>query len=104
MAKEQKCKDCEKNEKRIGVLESELAELKTYTQKLVAALEKSRRGGKRQAAPFRKEKQEKTEPKKPGRKPGEDHGDHAHRSIPATIDERYDVPLPKGRGKNNFGV
>ena len=86
MAKEGKCENCERNEKRIGVLESELADLKTYTQKLVAALEKSRRGGKRQAAPFRKEKQEPTEPRKPGRKSGEDHGDHAHRKIPATID------------------
>jgi len=96
MAKrKRKCKNCEKLEQRIAAIESELDELKTYTQKLVAALEKSRRGGKRQAAPFRKEKEEDSEPQKPGRKSGEDHGEHAHRNVPETIDEYYEVPLPK---------
>ena len=95
MAKKPKCKDCEKHEKRIAALELEVSELKTYVQKLVCALEESRRGGKRQAAPFRKEKKEKTEPKKPGRKSGEAHGEHAHRGVPETIDENYEVPLPK---------
>ena len=60
MAKESsKCEDCELLKDRIGILESELSELKSYTQKLVVALEESRRGGKRQAAPFRKGQKEK---------------------------------------------
>ena len=93
------CEQCKEHELRIESLESELSELKAYTEKLALALEKSRRGGKRQAAPFRKDKKvELTEPRKPGRKSGKDHGDHARRSIPESIDERYEVPLPKQCG------
>jgi hypothetical protein len=63
---------------------------------LTAALEEARRGGKRQAAPFRKRDEPVDEPKRPGRKKGRRHGPHAHREAipPARIDEHYDVPLP----------
>ncbi|EKK03338.1 hypothetical protein RBSH_01397, partial [Rhodopirellula baltica SH28] len=59
---------------------------------LTARLEKVEREGKRQAAPFRKKR--KADPKKPGRKSGEDHGKHHRRAVPKQIDETYDVPLP----------
>lgn len=59
---------------------------------LTARLEKVEREGKRQAAPFRKKR--KADPKKPGRKSGGDHGRHHRRSVPETIDETYNVPLP----------
>ena len=46
------CPDCE-------LLRQEVAELKAIVKKLVAALEESRRSGKRQAAPFRKKSKKK---------------------------------------------
>lgn len=60
---------------------------------LESQLEQTRREGKRQAAPFRKTL--KSNPRKPGRKSGDDHGKHHRRSIPETINETFDVPLPK---------
>ena len=83
------CSRCLELERRIAALEEQVA-------KLTAALEEARRAGKRQAAPFRK-KQRVAKPKKPGRKTGDEHGKHAHRTAPAPeeIDETYDAPLPE---------
>lgn len=61
-------------------------------EKLTERLEKVECAGKRQAAPFRK--QRKADPQKLGRKSGEDHGRHHRRAVPEKIDETYDVPLP----------
>jgi len=89
------CERCKKLEARVARLESEVESLKAYASKLLAALEESRRSGKRQAAPFRKNPKEQKAPKKPGRKSGDDHGNHAHRLAPKSIDETYHVELPK---------
>ena len=77
-----------KNEKRISELESKV-------KQLTELLEKSQRAGKRQAAPFRKKK--KKDPKKPGRKKGDDYGKQAFREAPSPneVTERFEVPLPK---------
>jgi transposase len=64
----------------------------TQIKLLEQRLEKVEREGKRQAAPFRKKR--KADPKKPGRKSGDDHGKHHRRAVPEKIDETYDVPLP----------
>jgi len=61
---------------------------------LEAALEAARRAGKRQAAPFSKGPP-KSDPKPPGRKPGDAYGRHAHREPPAASDEEHEVPLPQ---------
>ncbi|MEM1227632.1 MAG: hypothetical protein AAGJ40_18180 [Planctomycetota bacterium] len=61
-------------------------------ERLTARLEKVEREGKRHVAPFRKKR--KADSKKPGRRCGEDHGEHYRRAMPAKIDETYDVPLP----------
>jgi transposase len=84
----QTCPECER-------LRQEVAVLKRQVEKLAAALEEAQRAGKRQAAPFRKG-QAKKQPKRPGRKAGESHGQHVHRTPPKTdeIDETHDVPLP----------
>ena len=83
------CPDCE-------LLRQEVAELKAIVKKLIAALEESRRSGKRQAAPFRK-KSKKKNPKKSGRKSGAAHGKHSHRKRidDEDVDEIVDAPLPK---------
>jgi len=77
-------------------LEREVAKLREQLARLEALFEKAQRSGKRQAAPFRKNKKN-APPKKPGRKPGDEHGHHAHRSIPDPdqIDEHYVAPLPE---------
>jgi len=69
-------------QQRIVALECQVAELK-------ATLEQAQRAGKRQAAPFRRRKR-KTNPKKPGRKPGHP---AAHRPVPAHVDVEVEVPL-----------
>jgi transposase len=85
----EECARCVELGRRIVALEEQVAGLST-------ALEEARRAGKRQAAPFRK-KRPVAEPKKPGRKPGDAHGKHAHRAAPTPdeVDETYDAPLPE---------
>lgn len=68
--------------------------LEAENAKLRRALEKARRAGKRQAAPFSKGSP-KPNPKRPGRKPGKAYGKRASRPIPKHVDETYDVPLPQ---------
>lgn len=61
---------------------------------LEEGLGEARRAGKRQAAPFSKGAP-KPEPKRPGRKPGDGHGRHGHRSVPAGPPDRdLAAPLP----------
>ena len=59
-------------------LKSQLKERDARIAKLESVLEESRRAGKRQAAPFSKDKP-KRDPKKPGRKPGSKYGRQAVR-------------------------
>jgi transposase len=80
------CPGCAERDRRISDLE---ARVKSLEQKLEAAL----RSGKRQAAPFSKGPP-KSDPKRPGRKAGEDYGTHFRRSIPPIIDEVHQAPLP----------
>ena len=92
-----RCRELEQHyEKRIAELERRIALLEEQNKKLIDLLEKSQRAGKRQAAPFRKEKK-KTEPKRPGRKKGDDYGKQAFRTAPPPekITETYEAPLPK---------
>ena len=58
-------------------------------------LEEAQRATKRQAAPFSKG-EPKADPKKPGRKAGQEHGRHGHRAPPEPdqIDEVYEAVLP----------
>jgi len=78
----------QQQQRQIETLTAELARLQ-------AALDEARRAGKRQAAPFRKGTP-KPNPKRPGRKAGDQHGVHAHRSAPPPeqIHEVLEAPLP----------
>jgi transposase len=80
---------------RVDELEGMVRALQEQVQVLTAALEEAWRAGKRQAAPFRKSRRVE-EPKKPGRKPGEQYGKHGRRTPPenASLDEQHDAPLP----------
>lgn len=67
-------------------------------------LEELERSAKRQAAPFSKGPP-KPNPQKPGRKKGEEHGQHGHRPPPppAQVDEVLDAPLPNKCPDANCG-
>lgn len=71
-----------------------IARLEARVAQLEGLLEKAARAGKRQAAPFSKGSP-KENPKKPGRKSGDEYGVKAHRPRPEQRpDEVFDVPLP----------
>ena len=73
----------------IEALQAEVARLR-------AELDEARRAAKRQAAPFRKNQGPRPDPKRPGRKSGEQHGPHGHRPPPPPeqIDEVLEARLP----------
>src|SRR5437016_2582383 len=75
-------------------LHRRIVELERRVAELEGEVECLREQGKRQAAPFRKHEEPTKRPRKPGRKKGKRHGQHAHRKPPPRIDEKYDVPLP----------
>ena len=85
---------------RIAALEVQVAGLIAVVAERdvrIAELEKllsdSRRGGKRQAAPFSKGDPV-DDPRRPGRKAGKAHGRHAHRDVPPDTQRIFDVVLP----------
>jgi len=83
-----RCPNCTRLERRIAELEQRVAQLEQL-------LEKATRAQKRQAAPFSKGTP-KEDPKKPGRKSGDQYGPKAHRLLPEQKpDEIIDVPLPR---------
>jgi transposase len=83
-----RCSNCARLQRRIAELEQRVALLERL-------LENVTRAQKRQAAPFSKGSP-KNDPKKPGRKSGQDYGPKAHRPVPdQQPDEIIDVPLPE---------
>src|SRR5947209_14028814 len=82
------CPGCHALQRRVADLEAQL-------ERLTRLLDQQQRAGKRQAAPFAKGPPA-AQPKKPGRKPGDDYGTKAHRPSPAPeqITETYEAPLP----------
>lgn len=76
------CSGCAERDRRIAELEARMG-----------ALEQRARAAKRQAAPFSKGPP-KANPKRPGRKPGDEYGTKARRAIPDRIDEVHEAPLP----------
>jgi transposase len=74
-------------------LRKELEKTKSEIERLRKELEEALRSLKRQAAPFSRRKP-KTNPKPPGRKPGEGYGKQENRPVPERVDEEIPVPLP----------
>jgi transposase len=66
--------------------------LRARIGRLEGELEEARRAGKRQAAPFSRGEPE-SEPRRPGRRSGDEHGRHGHREPPGEVDEELDAPL-----------
>ncbi len=66
--------------------------LQARVAKLEGQLEEARRAGKRQAAPFSRGEPG-AAPGRPGRRSGDEHGEHGHREPPGEVDEELDAPL-----------
>jgi transposase len=75
-------------------VERENVRLQEKVTRLSEALERARRSGKRQAAPFSKG-EPKRKPARPGRRAGKDHGPSSWRPAPEQVDELVEVPLPE---------
>jgi len=76
-----------------AALKAEVQQLRADVERLQRLLEEALRSGKRQAAPFSRQKP-KASPNKPGRKPGESYGRRCRRPIPPSVDEVVEVPVP----------
>ncbi len=83
------CAGCLARDRIIAQLQAQVAALEARLTKLEAAA----RGAKRQAAPFSKGSPS-ADPKKPGRKAGEEYGTHHRRPEPPRIDQVHQAPLP----------
>src|SRR3984893_392281 len=81
-------------EQRIEQQRREIERLRQEVERLRKELEAALRASKRQAAPHSRGAP-KHNPKRPGRKAGRRDGRQACRPIPARVDERIVVPLPK---------
>ena len=75
-------------------LRKEIDRLKRESERLRRELESALRASKRQAAPHSRG-EAKSNPKRPGRKPGRGYGRQACRPVPSRVDERIAVPLPE---------
>jgi transposase len=75
-------------------LEDENARLREENTRLQKELETARRAAKRQAAPFSRG-QRKNPPKSPGRKAGQQYGEHRRRPVPDHVDEQIAVAAPE---------
>jgi transposase len=94
-ARGQRCRSCRRLEAELAQRTKEIEKLKTENASLRAKLEEARRAGKRQAAPFSKEKPTPaSERRRSGRRSGADHGRHAHRQAPEVPDEEFTASLP----------
>jgi len=86
--------------RRIGRLERDKAKLleerdhwKRRSEHLEKELEAARRAGKRQAAPFAKDRPQGSG-RPPGRRAGAEYGTQGRRRVPTTVDETYEAPVP----------
>jgi transposase len=81
-----RCAGCDQRDRRIAKLEAE-------NQRLRQELEKGQSDGRRQAHPFRRDKGNPDQPKKPGRRKGHK-ADLRPVPTPGQIDRVIDVPMP----------
>ena len=79
--------------RRLEERERQIASLTRQIEDLKKQVEELRRRGKRQAAPFSKGKPSE-DPKRPGRKAGEQYGQQATRARPERADETIEVDCP----------
>jgi transposase len=87
------CPGCAAAAKKIAELEARNASQARKITELEQTIETLSRAGKRQAAPFARGLP-KTDPKRPGRKAGEEYGTKAFRAVPPVIGEVHEAPLP----------
>jgi transposase len=79
--------------RRVAEQERQITSLKRQVEELKNLVEELRRRGKRQAAPFSKGEPSE-DPKRPGRKAGDQYGQQATRALPERVDETIEVECP----------
>jgi transposase len=87
-------RELDRAQQEIERLRKEVDRLKQESDRLRRELDAALRASKRQAAPHSRGEL-KSNPKRPGRKPGRGYGRRACRPIPTRIDEQIAVPFPK---------
>lgn len=89
------CPGCAGRDRQISQLQGQNTRLQRRIEQLEGRIEQLSRSAKRQAAPFSRGAP-KADPKRPGRKSGEDYGTKAFRAAlpPEVIDEVHEAPLP----------
>jgi transposase len=80
------CPGCAERDRRIARLEAQVKQLQQHVEALS-------RSARRQAAPFSRGLP-RVDPKRPGRKSGDDYGTKAFGAVPPVIDEIHQAPLP----------
>ena len=86
-------RELERSERERVRLERERDRLRRENERLQRELDLARRAGKRQAAPFSKGPPT-PQPRRAGRRRGQHHGRHGHRSVPPRVDVVTAVPVP----------
>ena len=85
--------DAKRLERKNDRLQRENDGLKQQIERLRQQLDEARRAGRRQAAPFAKDRPQ-GRGRCPGRKPGAKYGRHGCRPRPARVDETHAAPVP----------
>lgn len=88
------CRGCQARDRLITQLQAQVTSLQLRVAQLEDQFAAASRAAKRQAAPFSKGPP-KQNPKRPGRKAGDNYGTKAFRAPPPVIDEVHEAPLPK---------
>lgn len=83
----------ESTTEKLAELERKIEALERENERLRRLLEEALRAGKRQAAPFSRQRP-KADPQKPGRKAGKQYGRRYRRPFPKRVDQIIEVPLP----------
>lgn len=93
MERESNSETLSRLERENEALKREIEAMKEETERLRRLLEEALRAGKRQAAPFSRQKP-KGAAQRPGRKSGRKYGRRYRRPVPNQVDEVVEVPLP----------
>ena len=83
----------DKLEAQVDAQAATIASQAAVIKQQAAKIARLTRSGKRQAAPFSKGKP-KVDPKRPGRKPGDDYGTQAQKNVPECVDRTTQVECP----------
>ena len=86
-------RDAKRQQRKNERLQRQVDRLKQQVERLKRQLDEARRAGRRQAAPFAKDRPQ-GRGGRPGRRAGSEYGRHGCRPRPARVDETHAAPVP----------